>query len=171
MRNNIIAVIVLVVFFGGIVAMYGRLTSWVFTNLEKNTTQKVLASIEAQQTMPQPDDWQLFKQALIEVESGGDTTAEGKTNDKGLFQITPIYIDEVNRILGQNKYAHNDAYDPDLSDYFFELIQSTHNPNKELKKALILHNPNAMNEHTMSYYEYKVMYNFYKLKCEWYEGL
>ncbi len=119
---------------------------------------------------PTPDDWELLKQALIEVESGGVEDAKGKDMDYGVLQITPIYVDEANRILGENRYTHNNALDSLKSLEMFEVIQGKRNPNKDLKTALLLHNPNAMNEHTMSYYEYKVMYNFYKLKCEWYES-
>ncbi len=118
---------------------------------------------------PQPNDWELFKQALIEVESGGESSAVGSKNDLGVLQITPIYVEEVNRLTGWNRYAHSDALDPQKSLEMFEVMQGKYNPIRSLKKALILHNPNAMNKHTMSYYEYKVMYNFYKLKCEWYE--
>jgi hypothetical protein len=37
--------------------------------------------------------------AIAYVESGYDTLALGKDNDKGLLQITPIMVKEINRIL------------------------------------------------------------------------
>jgi soluble lytic murein transglycosylase-like protein len=41
--------------------------------------------------------------AIAYVESGYDTLALGKDNDKGLLQITPIMVKEINRILAIQK--------------------------------------------------------------------
>lgn len=53
---------------------------------------------ESFQTQLQLREWNLFLRALIQVESGGNSMAIGKNNDGGILQITPIYVEEVNRL-------------------------------------------------------------------------
>ena len=50
-------------------------------------------------------EWDVFVEALIQVESEGNPFAVGKTNDLGIFQITPIYVNDVNRILGDERFT------------------------------------------------------------------
>jgi len=50
--------------------------------------------------------------AIIEVESGGDPDAIGQTGELGVLQIRPIMVDEVNRILGTERYTLADRRDP-----------------------------------------------------------
>jgi len=52
--------------------------------------------------------------ALILVESGGQS---GLINGDavGILQIRPIFVEDVNRILGAEVYGPNDRTDPDLS--------------------------------------------------------
>lgn len=55
-------------------------------------------------------------QLLIAVESGGDRQAFNmKEQAIGVLQIRPIMIDDVNRILGFEKYSHADCWDPTKS--------------------------------------------------------
>ena len=49
---------------------------------------------------------------LIMIESSGDPNAVGAHDDVGILQITPIYLMDVNRILGKEVYKLNDRYDP-----------------------------------------------------------
>ena len=53
----------------------------------------------------EPSEWDIFIEALIRVESEGKADAVGKTNDVGILQITPIYVKDVNRILGEERYT------------------------------------------------------------------
>ena len=46
--------------------------------------------------------------AIVMVESGGDPNAVGKNEELGVAQITPIMVQDVNRILGYDKYDLND---------------------------------------------------------------
>ena len=49
--------------------------------------------------------------ALIMIESGGDPSAHNKQSDAvGLLQITPIVVDECNRIIGFNHYTLEDRW-------------------------------------------------------------
>lgn len=59
---------------------------------------------ESFQTQLQLREWNLFLRALIQVESGGNSMAIGKNNDGGILQITPIYVEEVNRLSKKKLY-------------------------------------------------------------------
>ncbi len=88
-------------------------------------------------------DWEKLILALIEVESNGNENAIGKTNDVGILQITPIYVADVNRILGNEIYCLNCRFDRQKSIEMFEIYQSHYNPNKNIERAIRLHNPRA----------------------------
>ena len=90
-----------------------------------------------------PTTWELFVNALIFVESRGDENAVGSKNDVGVLQITPIYVEEVNRILGKNVYNLEDRYSKEKSLEMFEIIQTYRNPQRDINKAIKLHNPRA----------------------------
>jgi beta-glucosidase/6-phospho-beta-glucosidase/beta-galactosidase len=54
-----------------------------------------------------------FLLALALVESSNNTNAIGDDGlSWGLYQIRPVYVEDVNRILGVNMYRHIDAMDP-----------------------------------------------------------
>ena len=55
--------------------------------------------------------WEELQMAIIYTESRFDPTAVGTCQDFGLYQMTPIYVQEVNRVAGTD-YAHTDAFDP-----------------------------------------------------------
>jgi len=53
-----------------------------------------------------------FYEALASVESGGNPSAVGDGGRSvGLYQISKIYVDDVNRIAG-TRYTHDDRFDP-----------------------------------------------------------
>lgn len=89
------------------------------------------------------DSWQLLELAIIKTESDFNAQAIGTKNDIGVFQITPIYVKEVNRILDTLKYSHVDAFDIEKSLEMFEVYQSVKNPDRDIEKAINLHNPNG----------------------------
>lgn len=88
-------------------------------------------------------EWDIFVEALIQVESEGKADAVGKTNDVGILQITPIYVKDVNRILGEEKYDLSCRTDTEKSLEMFEILQGHYNPSKSIDKAIKLHNPRA----------------------------
>lgn len=88
-------------------------------------------------------EWQTFVLALIEVESENNPKAKGKTNDGGIFQITPIYIKEVNRLQNKRQYKLEDRYDIAKSIEMFTIINDSHNEARNIDKAIRLHNPKA----------------------------
>ena len=91
----------------------------------------------------EPSEWDIFIEALIQVESEGKANAVGKTNDVGILQITPIYVKDVNRILGEERYTLSCRTNIEKSLEMFEILQNHYNPNKDIEKAIKLHNPRA----------------------------
>ena len=89
------------------------------------------------------DHWNLWTLALIEVESGGDNYAVGRTNDWGCLQITPILVREVNRIQSERKFSMNDAKDRNKSIEMYNIIQAYYNPGHDRHLALKIWNPRA----------------------------
>lgn len=88
-------------------------------------------------------DWDIFIEALIEVESENNPQAVGSKDDVGILQITPIYVADVNRILGEEAYFLEDRTDPGKSLEMFEIMQNHYNPKLDINKAIKLHNPGA----------------------------
>lgn len=88
-------------------------------------------------------EWDVFVEALIQVESEGNPFAVGKTNDLGILQITPIYVKDVNRILGEERFTLDCRVDIDKSLEMFEIYQRYYNPDKDINRAIKLHNPGA----------------------------
>ena len=96
-----------------------------------------------QEIKEEPSEWDIFVEALIQVESEGKADAVGKTNDVGILQITPIYVKDVNRILGEDRYTLAERTDTEKSLEMFEILQGHYNPSKSIDKAIKLHNPRA----------------------------
>lgn len=78
--------------------------------------------------------------SMMSVESEFNPNAVGKSNDIGILQITPIYVAEVNRILGEDKYVINDAFDVKLSLDMFEHLQGHYNPSQDFIQTIYWHN-------------------------------
>ena len=85
-------------------------------------------------------DYQKVQLAIIFTESEGNPLAIGKNNDLGCMQITPIYVDEVNRILGDTVYHHTDAFCPRKSLEMFSIVQDYHNPEHDIDAVIRHHN-------------------------------
>ena len=105
-----------------------------------------LTPIQENQTVnsASTDTWPIFIDALIWVESRGDDNAVGKNDDGGCLQITPVYIAEANRIIGTaGYYKIKDRFCREKSIEIFSVVNAFHNPEKNMTKALRLHNPRA----------------------------
>lgn len=88
-----------------------------------------------------PSDMELVLFALIWQESKGNTTAiYGEA--RGMLQITPIYIQEVNNRF-KSDFKPSDAFSFQKSILIWKMFQDAHNPLKCPKKAILLHNPKA----------------------------
>lgn len=88
-------------------------------------------------------DWESLYKAICWVESKNDPNAVGKTNDLGIAQLTPIYVKQVNKILGSEVYTLEDRKDLRKVREMFDIYQNHFNPDKDYVKAIYLHNPRA----------------------------
>lgn len=87
-------------------------------------------------------DWQMLQLAIIYTESRFDPDALGSSQDAGLYQMTPVYVAEVNRVAGTD-YAHEDAFDPDKAVAMFAAMQQHYNPERDIETAIRYHNRGA----------------------------
>ena len=86
-------------------------------------------------------EWETTQLAIILTESQMDSLAVGKDNDLGILQITPIFVDEVNRLVGKDIFTHQDALSPEKSLQMLAIYQEHKNPSHDTDKAIQLHNP------------------------------
>jgi hypothetical protein len=84
-------------------------------------------------------NWEVFTLALMKVESEYNNNAVSSAGAKGYFQITPVYVREVNRIHKTN-YTFDQVMDFNKAYEIFDLMQKAHNPEYNMDKALELHN-------------------------------
>ena len=125
-------------------------------SLKKETSNLTKNKIE----ISAPDnlsDWNTLQLAIAMTESEFNPKAVGKTNDYGIYQITPIYVKEVNRLLGKQAYTHNQAFDIEKSVEMFNVMQSFKNPNQDIETAIYFHNK-------APWYKKKVMRNYETVK-------
>ena len=85
-------------------------------------------------------EWNMFTLALMKVESNYEPTAVSSVGAKGYFQITPIYVAEVNRVHKTNYNYDEVVKSFDLSYEVFTLMQEAHNEEYNMDEALRLHN-------------------------------
>lgn len=94
--------------------------------------------------------WARTLESLVLVESGGDPTARNTATDAvGILQIRPMYVNEVNRIVGEQRYTLADRYSVKKSIEMFQIIQEYYNPQHSVERAIQLHNPTA----TLNYHD------------------
>ena len=114
--------------------------------------------VENTYTLPDTlSEWSLLQLAIAMTESEFNPDAIGKTKDYGIYQITPIYVEEINRLLGEKAYTHTQAFDMTKSVEMFNVFQSFKNPEKDIETAIYFHNK-------ASWYKKKVMRNYETVK-------
>jgi hypothetical protein len=101
-------------------------------------------------------DWELLQIALIWQESKGNPKARNG-DAVGILQITPIYVAEANRISKNDTFVLSDRESASESLKMFEIVQGFHNPEKDIKKAIKLHNPTAGDKY------YNSVMNYFKI--------
>ena len=106
-------------------------------------------------------NWNPVMDAIIEVESEGNPKAVSG-NSCGAMQITPILVKECNEILkkrnSKKRFKLSDRFNVAKSKEMFVLIQSYHNPQNNVEKAIRSWNggPNYSVRGTQKYFN-KVM--------------
>lgn len=142
MRDNIL-IGLLLIFFGLLVGMP---LGAIFSHKMQTPTKDVETIVEYQPT-PELSEWSILQMAIIKTESEFNHLAVGQTKDLGLYQLTPIYVEEVNRILKMKNtpdsllYNHLDAFDMRKSMEMFDIMQRHYNPTRNVSIAVLKHNP------------------------------
>ena len=86
-------------------------------------------------------DWSPVIDAIIAVESGGNEKAVDKSGKScGIMQITPVCVQECNRILkmrnSSKRYEMSDRFSAAKSKEMFLLLQSFYNPSNNVEHAI-----------------------------------
>lgn len=116
-------------------------------NAQKSRQEKVFEEkIEQIYTTEELSEWDILQMAIMKTESEFDPSRIGATNDVGAYQITPIFVEEVNRILrmeesNELEYSHLDAFDVRKSIEMFNIVQNYHNKELSIAKAINVQNP------------------------------
>lgn len=83
--------------------------------------------------------WDKVINAIVSVESGGNINARNG-NCVGPMQISPVCVRECNNILKRRKsktrFTLQDRYSLEKSKEMFILLQSEHNPEGNIEKAI-----------------------------------
>lgn len=86
-------------------------------------------------------EWETFITALAWVESRWDDSAVGTKNDVGYLQITPILVEDANRIEGFEMFTLEGRFDRNESIKLFNVIMDNYNPQHDMQLALKIWNP------------------------------
>jgi hypothetical protein len=80
------------------------------------------------------DDWM---EAIVFIESGAKGSEAYNSDEplaEGKFQQYPIFVDDVNRILGYEKYSYEDRKDDKKAEEMFWIYQKYYNPEMGFEK-------------------------------------
>lgn len=102
-------------------------------------TANLYAFAENNETQSPQFDWNPVMDAIIQVESEGNSKAVSG-NSCGAMQITPILVRECNNILKRRKskkrFKLSDRFNVAKSKEMFILFQSVHNPQNSIEQAI-----------------------------------
>jgi hypothetical protein len=107
---------------------------------KQSQTVTTCNSLHRDKTTPVADEWQTLINAIAFVESTNNPKAKNGQS-VGLLQITPIYVAECNRILGEERYTLADREDSLKSIEMFKIYTQYHANVKNLRKTIHVHNP------------------------------
>ena len=110
------------------------------TKMKSTVKEEVKIPEVIQPVLDTLSEWSTLQLAIAMTESEFNPKAVGKNMDYGIYQITPIYVKEVNRLLGDQVYTHNQAFDIEKSVEMFNILQSYKNPDQDINKAIYYHN-------------------------------
>ena len=135
-----------------------RLVKNVCLSLSILTLMPLQAGAANEDDNSEPFDWTPVMEAIILVESEGNPNAVSG-NSVGAMQITPILVRECNNILqsrgSDKRYTLADRYNVEKSKEMFLLIQSEHNKQNNVERAIRSWNggPKYSVESTDRYYQ------------------
>ena len=109
-------------------------------------------------------EWDMFTLALMKVESNYNPKAVSSVGAKGYFQITPIYVEEVNRVHKTN-YKYDEVVKSFKKSYeVFTLMQEAHNKEYDMDEALRLHNGDRKWYHRRVYKEMNAIEKYEEMR-------
>lgn len=114
----------------------------IITNQLEQTMYTLSSEVETIYVNDSLSEWQIFIIALIEVECERNPNVKSHKGAVGPFQITQVYINEINRLYNTN-FVLQDAYDLNKALSMFEMMNDHYNPDRNIDKAIELHNPGA----------------------------
>lgn len=119
------------------------LGGWTGQSIQKRLQEKVVEEKIKEVYIAEEglSEWTTLQMAIMKTESEFDPSQIGATNDLGINQITPIFVSEVNRILGKEIYSHLDAFDIRKSIEMFNIVQGYHNKEHSISKTITVQNP------------------------------
>ncbi len=123
------------------VGAFAALTLLLVGSVTIDTRTKAQPDNEAPQRDNALTDYEVLLLAIAKTESDFDPLARGKADDLGVFQITPVFVREVNRILGDTVYLHEDALDMKKSLEMVTVVQDRYNAEHDITRAIARHNP------------------------------
>ena len=103
----------------------------------------VIPTMAYSQTEKEVEKWERVMNAIIAVESEGNTKAQSK-DCVGVLQIRPILVHDVNEYLkikkSNKRFTLNDRFSVSKSKEMFVLCQERYNPTNNVEKAIRLWN-------------------------------
>ena len=73
--------------------------------------------------------------AICQVESSGNPDAHNPGEDaRGIAQIRAIMVEDVNRIVGSDKYTHDDAWCAEKSREMFDIYNRHYHPKGDYER-------------------------------------
>ena len=121
------------------VLFISMVTNFILASKVKHLKDDILLTEETAIAQDTLSDWDIFTLALIKVESEYNNDAVSSAGAKGYFQMTPIYVKEVNRIH-KTDFTFDQVTDFYKAYEIFDLMQKAHNPEYNMDRALELHN-------------------------------
>ena len=116
-----------------------KVVFYLFCLFSVNSTFASNTVVETKSEKADKFDWEPVMQAIIQVESCGNTKAKSG-NSCGAMQITPILVKECNNILkkrnSKKRFTLRDRFSLEKSKEMFLLIQSYFNPKKDIERAI-----------------------------------
>jgi len=101
--------------------------------------------------------------AMVHVESRNNpATVNTKENAVGILQCRPIMLNEVNRIVGYDKYSLHDRTDPVKSVEMWRIVMDYWNPDYGLKSACLIWNGRGKDGNGSLDYYNKVKNNYHE---------
>lgn len=114
-------------------------------------------------------NWDNVINAIIQIESRGDSTAINKKTDAvGIMQIRKIVVDDCNEYLAKlnnpKRYTYDDRWNVQKSKEMFVLIQKRYNKTNDIEKAARIWNGGCCYNKKSTDGYYQKFLKFYNLK-------